>query len=183
MPPVVVHLLIGFLMISLVEIRHSLSTSQRKAILFGSILPDIDAIIGIIIGVILGNHKIIWLIHRSFTHSLLFLFSLVIIAFTTPLLTQNVEMKRSLLWTSFGSLIHIGADYLLYSNPSNYVGVKFLFPMMIEFGNPLLPWNVDAKGMWWWLSLEMILNILFVVIMVFYSLVFISKDFWKLLDK
>ena len=96
-----------------------------SALLIGSIIPDIDLLL---LPLPWGNS-----LHRTFTHSLLFIVTISALSLPVPVIKHKLQFFSSLL---AGGFLHILADSIIDSNATNGVGVKIFFPFSDYYFSP-----------------------------------------------
>lgn len=140
MPPIVVHLFTGLAAAAFL----SRYTTERRELFwgmaFGSVFPDMDLIVSSL-AYPFTSYETGEFIHRTLTHSLLFIALIALFAVLVDKGFIKVLQGKALLLCAFGAgvLLHVALD------PFYLVGVKFLFPFsMREF--VLTPWPMDAMS-------------------------------------
>lgn len=107
-----------------VILGHKLNRKYLFALLAGSLVPDIDFI--------LLPFPFFNSIHRYITHSLFFIVLSGVVLF---LVIRNADYRWFLLYIA-GGILHLFVDSVLDANPSNGVGVPFLWPFSNTFYSP-----------------------------------------------
>ena len=128
-----IHLLSGLLLASLTKRKEF-----KLAAVFGAILPDIDIFVAGIAYVFTRKEATIRAIHRTFTHSLIFLIGLPLLIYLIgliPAIKERYKYDTSgfALGLFLGMAIHVFLDML-------YVDVVYLlWPSNIGVGFPIFP--------------------------------------------
>jgi membrane-bound metal-dependent hydrolase YbcI (DUF457 family) len=138
--------------------------TMRFGIVWGSILPDIDLLISIIIIAAGGNMQQALAPHRTLTHSFFTMLALALIG----LLLWKTAISKSVGGGLFGIAIGMFAHVLL--DLPYEVGVSFLWPLTSQrFG---LFWSLPGV----WAYLDQTLDFLFAAIL-FYALHRLAKKY------
>ncbi len=107
------------------------------AILFGSLVPDIDFLL-----LPFGAFNTL---HRALTHNVFFLLIVAILVFTIP--------KKKDIWIPAlilaGGLVHLFIDSVLDANSSNGIGVALFWPVSGQYYSPFnLMKNLQSEYTW-----------------------------------
>ena len=138
--------------------------TMRFGIVWGSILPDIDLLISIIISAAGGNMQQALAPHRTLTHSFFTMLALALIG----LLLWKTAISKSVGGGLFGIAIGMFAHVLL--DLPYEVGVSFLWPLTSQrFG---LFWSLPGV----WAYLDQTLDFLFAAVF-FYALHRLAKKY------
>ncbi len=140
-----VHFLSGLVLASFAKRKEF-----KLAAVIGSILPDIDIVVAALTYLIVRSkgtaeaiiqaEEAVRAIHRSFTHSLIFLIGIPLLIFLLGLV-PSIKKKYDYDTTGFalglflGLAIHIFIDMLYIDT------VYFLWPSNMEFGFPIVPFE------------------------------------------
>ena len=129
-------------------LKKKFGKSALIAFLIGGTLPDIDFIF----------LPFSWfnMIHRKLTHNLFFI---IIVSFVGFIMTNKQHRKIIALVFFFSGLLHLLIDSCMDSNPSNGIGIAFLWPFSDTYFSPfnILHPNINNSG--WHDPLKMLTNI------------------------
>ena len=140
MPPIVVHLFAG---LAAAAVLSRYTTRKRElfwGMAFGSLIPDADLIISSL-AYPFTSYETSEFIHRTFTHSLLFIGIIFLFAYLVDKGLIKSLRGKAVLFYAFGAgvLVHTFLD------PLYLIGVKILFPFsMAEL--IYTPWPYDAMS-------------------------------------
>jgi len=138
--------------------------TMRFGIVWGTILPDVDLLISIVIIAAGGNMEQALAPHRTLTHSLFTILALALIGLAVWRTGTSRSVGGGFFGIAVGMLIHVVLD-LPYE-----VGVSFLWPLTAErFG---LFWSLPGI----WAYLDQTMDFLFAAIF-FYALYALAKKY------
>lgn len=136
----------------------------RLGIVWGSILPDVDLLISIVIVAAGGNMQQAVAPHRTLTHSLFTILAVAVVGLVVWRTKWSASVGGLLFGTALGMLIHV-----LFDLPYE-VGVSFFWPLTVErFG---LFWALPGI----WAYIDQTMDFLFAAIF-FYGLHMLAKKY------
>jgi membrane-bound metal-dependent hydrolase YbcI (DUF457 family) len=138
------HLSVSYVSGSIIESRLQRHIAL-PAVIIGGILPDVDFIF------IFFD----WFntVHRVISHNLLFISA---IAFTGSLLCLKENKKAVAIGLFTGGILHLAIDSFLDNNPTNGIGIAFLWPFFDNLLSPFNLLNENEAGIGWDQPLKMI---------------------------
>jgi len=126
----------GHLSVSYISGR-SIKNISLSAVLIGAVMPDLDFVF------IFFD----WFnqVHRVLTHNLIF----VLFFSITGFLAAPKERKKAVCLGLFtGGILHLLIDSVMDNNPSNGIGIAFLWPISNDFFSPFNLLEVQHKFGW-----------------------------------
>lgn len=141
------HLSISYILGNFLE--NKFGKAVLIAFLIGGTLPDIDFLF--------LPFKLFNMIHRKLTHNLFFIVIISLIGFLVTN-KQHRKIMASVLFLS--GFLHLLIDSCMDSNPSNGIGIAFLWPFSDKYFSPFNVLQPDTNDSGWDEPLKMFNNVI-----------------------
>jgi len=118
--------------------RNAAGQAALPALIIGGVLPDMDFLFFLFD----------WFnrVHRVITHNLLFVVSAALIGMV---FFGKESRKTAALCLAAGGLLHLAIDACMDNNPTNGIGIAFLWPFSDGFYSPFNLLTPNTRGIGW----------------------------------